>query len=369
MAFYPYYRKLREASKSMTNGNFGLWYSKLIPLNNPNDLKPSDDFGKDNGTVDYYCKQYNTMKTASAALLNVRHLEQNNFLSSFGSADYEAITITARLISPLITGIGETHPHEVSMVFDHNMGIPYIPSSGVKGIVRFAHTLSLISKAEEIGKIIDGNAFNDEEEWTNVPQMFGTQKKRGRIIFLDAYPEKTPELHIDIMNPHYAPYYGEEKKPPADHHQLIPIKFLTVKIGTGFVFRAVAERKDNLVEMTREAFIRALTEEGVGAKTAVGYGRFEIAGEKTYRQTSVSKTTEKKIAITDIWKNAYLSWNPGNQMLTATSGNSKASIRGKEQVPSVMHKQLFEKRKSVVAEVTVEKAGNSFIIKSIEAEK
>jgi len=30
------------------------------------------------------------------------------------------------------------------MTFDHNLGIPYIPASSIKGIVRFAHTLDLI---------------------------------------------------------------------------------------------------------------------------------------------------------------------------------------------------------------------------------
>ncbi|MDP2268733.1 MAG: hypothetical protein Q8K46_06130, partial [Deltaproteobacteria bacterium] len=49
---------------------------------------------------------------------------------------------------------------------------------------------------------------------------------------------------------------------------------------TTFIFRAVAEKKNGMPEKVRAAFIKALTKEGVGAKTAVGYGRFSVVEEK-----------------------------------------------------------------------------------------
>jgi len=110
---------------------------------------------------------------------------------------HKTLVYKATLISPLVTGIGNTHPCEVGMTFDHNLGIPYIPASSIKGIVRFAHTLDLIennfdkvsTEAEKNGK----DEFNDEEDWTNIPAMFGKggdNGNRGNVIFLDAYPEK-----------------------------------------------------------------------------------------------------------------------------------------------------------------------------------
>jgi hypothetical protein len=72
--------------------------------------------------------------------------------------------------------------------------------------------------------------------------------------------------------------------------------------------------------------------------------------------------------IIEVWENAYLNWSPGNRKLTATSGNKSAMCEGKELVPVVFHKKLFDKRKAVCAKVEVERFGNAFKIVKIEAE-
>lgn len=294
MAFYPFPEALQSISKSKTTGNFGLWYNKFIPLSSA--YKPSDESGKDTMPVEYYFTRYGQMKNNAADLLKRKHQDMDDYCASFPSEEYEEIVIGATLTTPLITGSGESHPHEVSMVFDHNTGIPYIPASGVKGIVRFAHTLSIfLDENGQVKEPYKGQEYLDEAR-ENIPDIFGGEKiiidqnkekkiiLRGRVVFLDAYPAKIPDLHIDIMNPHYAPYYSEGK-PPADHHNPTPIKFLTVAKGTRFIFRAVAEKKENLPEKVRAAFIKALTEEGVGAKTAIGYGRFEVVEEQSKDQS------------------------------------------------------------------------------------
>ncbi|MCG2740710.1 MAG: type III-B CRISPR module RAMP protein Cmr6 [Syntrophaceae bacterium] len=280
MAFYPVHKGLQDISQHMPKGNFGLWYNKFIPLSDA--FKASDDHGKETVPVEHYSTRYRQMKHNATDILKRKHGYLDDFCTSFPPKQYEEITIPATLNSPLITGIGESHPHEVSMVFDHNMGIPYIPASGVKGIVRFAHTLSLLPEAEVNRRINDKGEFDDNEEWTLIPLMFGTQKKRGRVVFIDAYPEKVPDLHVDIMNPHYGDYYSDDKgkTPPADYLSPNPIKFLTVAAGTIFIFRAITEKTDNMPAKVRAAFMKALTVEGVGAKTSVGYGRFTVLEEK-----------------------------------------------------------------------------------------
>jgi len=282
----------------MTKGNFGLWYNKFIPVKTGDDqkdhFKACDDSGKVAEVVGFYQKRYDQMKRSSAELLRKKHDEQASYCDSFPKSNYEVITLHATLISPLITGIGESHPHEVSMVFDHNLGIPYIPASGVKGIVRFAHTLSIVDEAKKRNPQVEKTGkFDDEEEWTLIPLMFGKQDRRGSVIFLDAYPEKVPDLHIDIMNPHYGDYYDPRKQaPPADYLSPNPLKFLTVAQGTVFVFRAIARKESDIQQKVKEALSRALTEEGVGAKTAVGYGRFDI-NEKTQQVEISVKKVEK----------------------------------------------------------------------------
>jgi len=283
---YPYYDVLHRLAATMHRGNFGLWYNKFIPIDNFHSCRASDEKGNDKEVVSYYKNKYASFQKVGTAqeILVRKHSEQAAFCESF-SPKYEKVIFKAKLDAPLITGIGESHPHEVSLLFEHNMGIPYIPASGIKGIVRFAHTLGLVS-AIPPGKITEKEGkecFDDEEEWTGIHQLFGTQERRGSVIFLDAYPEKVPELHVDIMNPHYGQYYGDDtnKKPPGDYFDPTPIKFLTVARGTVFIFRALVDSgQPDLVEKVKDAFKKALSEEGVGAKTAVGYGMFEDLREE-----------------------------------------------------------------------------------------
>lgn len=292
MTLYPFPEALQGVSQTMITGNFGLWCNKFIPLSNA--CKPADERGNETMPVEHYFTRYGQMKHNAVELLKRKHNNMSDYCASFPSEKYEIVNISAMLVSPFITGIGESHPHEVSMVFDHNLGIPYIPASGIKGIVRFVHTLALIPEAYENGAVDEKGFFDDEDTWTLVPMMFGTQKKRGRVVFLDAYPEKVPDLHIDIMNPHYGPYYSDGMPPADHHHNPTPIKFLTIAKGTSFIFRAVAEKKENLPERVKIAFVKALAEEGVGAKTAVGYGRFEITSSNEEKQFLSSTESNSK---------------------------------------------------------------------------
>jgi len=304
--YYPYYGELRDAIQNINQGNYGLWYNKFIPLNNYEKCEACGMNKKKETTVELYFSKYNELKKNREIekILKNKHLDQSTFCEAF-SKKYNSIFLSAQLSSLFITGIGETHPHEVSMVFDHNMGIPYIPATGIKGIVRFAHTLGLLY--DENGSFTDrffekkeGKEFiNEENEETFIPHLFGAQEKRGSVIFLDAYPEIVPDLHIDIMNPHYGDYYSDDKNktPPADYLNPVPIKFLTVAKGTVFLFRALVDKKHSeIVKKVKNAFEKALTAEGVGAKTAVGYGLFDILTDSE-GVSGLPETKQQPVAV------------------------------------------------------------------------
>ena len=376
MTYYPFYQLLQNESQHMENGNFGLWYNKFIPLSNS--FKASDNRGGDTRATDFYRDRYVQMKKSEiTALLKRKHDVLANYCDSFRflSDEYEIIQIEAILASPLITGIGESHPHEISLVFDHNLGIPYIPASGVKGIVRFAHTLSLLPEAEKKGWIDEKGRFNDEADWTFITNMFGAQTKRGQVVFLDAYSKEVPKLHIDIMNPHYGPYYSDGL-PPADHHNPTPIKFLTVAPGTTFIFRAIAKKENDLPQKVQTAIVKALTEEGVGAKTAVGYGRFEIDEKIPPKEEAPKLDTLAPPPVEETWNSAHVNYSPGGGgILTAQSADKrKAQIHGKDKAINAtdqsLHKKIFEgKRTLPKAYVTVRKIGNAWEIVRIEPEE
>ncbi|MHB1665136.1 MAG: type III-B CRISPR module RAMP protein Cmr6 [bacterium] len=327
---HPFNKKIKELlsiDANYKNGNFGLWFNKFIPVSSNENFHTCDENGKKEEAANYYKKFYNRMQNNSNSpiqtLLENKHLNQYYFYKSFESK-YETIVITAKLISPLIAGIGLTHPNEVGMLFDHTMGIPYISASSIKGDARFAHTIGLLddlyeNHKDEIKKTKikkddrtyeESCCFDDEEDWTKIPLIFGKGGDKGnvgRVIFLDAYPEldaypkNIPELHEDIMNPHYGEYYSDNNgtTAPADYLEPKPIKFLTVKKGTKFIFRILVNKKHNdlkdnktLKDLVLTAVRKSLEEEGVGAKTAVGYGLFNI--ENFSEPESIKKLINKK---------------------------------------------------------------------------
>ncbi len=91
-----------------------------------------------------------------------------------------------------------------------------------------------------------------------------------------------------------------------------------------------------------------------------------------HKKAQYGRQMEKICAREIVWDNAYLTWTPQNQTLTATSAEkaTKATVTGKEKVekmvPEAFYKKLFKKRKSVSAKVTVSQLGNRYEILKIE---
>jgi len=189
----------------------------------------------------------------------------------------------------LIVGLGNESVYETSMTLHHIYGIPYIPGSAIKGVVR-----SYII-AEKFGDI-EGKALKDQgfcDIFGCPKESFYKESRQGNVIFFDAFPLSEPKIKPDIMNPHYSPYYSDSlgKSPPADYHNPNPIFFLTVK-ETPFRFMLGIKEKNNKtiksgifegkrpLELAYENMQKALSEHGIGAKTAVGYGYMEEVSEK-----------------------------------------------------------------------------------------
>jgi CRISPR-associated protein Cmr6 len=151
----------------------------------------------------------------------------------------------------MIIGLGGGHPQETSMTLHHIYGIPYIPGSAIKGIARH---------------------WAESKNDPDLARVFGDETQEGNVIFMDAFPKDNIELKVDIMNPHYPDYYSNQK-PPADYQSLKPIFFLTVGKNTKFTFYLLSKNRE-LLDKAIEWLKSALSNHGIGAKTAVGYGLF-----------------------------------------------------------------------------------------------
>lgn len=161
--------------------------------------------------------------------------------------------------SRFATGLGREHPIENGFVWHPILGVPYLPGSSVKGLVRaWATTWAEPGpKREDLDRIL------------------GAPDGVGTVLFLDALPVSPVQLKADVMTPHYGDYY-QGKSPPADWLSPNPIPFLTVAPGQLFQFAlapgAPGARAD--CNTAVQWLADALAWLGAGAKTAVGYGRF-----------------------------------------------------------------------------------------------
>jgi len=240
---------------------------------------------------------------------------ENNFVAQTHKVDWR-----------LIVGLGNESVYETSMTLHHIYGIPYIPASAVKGVVRSWIITEVFREHEVPDDEIDFPLVNAEHrayldegfckifgcpkttkavvfenrepkknqkgnyEYKSAVNTALEKEHQGKVWFFDAFPTFAPQIKVDIMNPHYGDYYPEKKKgqpnltPPADYLLPVPIPFLTVE-GCSFQFIIGIKEKDSNeniqsgkfkgdkpLDMAEKYLKEALTEHGIGAKTAVGYG-------------------------------------------------------------------------------------------------
>lgn len=259
----------------------------------------------------------------------------------------------------LIIGLGGTSVIETGMALHPLYGFPYLPASGLKGLARAYAEIGCDASKEGLLEV-----FGSEDKDTRN----AVNNQQGKVFFMDGLPTSFPKLELDIMNPHYGEYYQGDK-PPADYLNPVPITFLAVKAGEKFSF-AISSRENELANKAKEWLMGGLTELGVGGKTNVGYGYFKsIFSSAETIQQNPQVTTPNPVSHTTIWENASLSWSSGNKTLMATKDNKKAERSiGDDRaiVPEPLRNRLFEKKKTVMANVTVEPVGNSFRIVEVK---
>lgn len=217
---------------------------------------------------------------------------------------YEVKQVEIKALSKVLVGSSETFgeiPFEVGLYFDPIMNVPYIPSSTIKGAVSCA-TFEMLYK-EKFQKELGGK--KGEKEASEKAKKYAEQECKkifggpimeeqniGLIGFTDAYPVEKGKngllFYPDVMTPHYKDVETELDVKPT------PIIYLTIAPGTKFRFFMFYKRKRGKRELSTSdlvnnynystrnqlgivdrgllyAFIR-----GVGAKTALGYSKFEI---------------------------------------------------------------------------------------------
>jgi CRISPR-associated protein Cmr6 len=183
----------------------------------------------------------------------------DRMLDAYRAQGYTVQRFTLRAASRVVVGLGAESVLETSIRLHRIYGFPIIPGSALKGLARaYAELVECKNENDPLFAKVFGKSPPDAEA--------------GQVIFFDAIPANSAslKLELDVMNPHYGPYY-QGAQPPADYHNPVPVFFLTIGLGSEFLF-AVASQNADLATKAKEWLKKALEEMGVGAKTVAGYG-------------------------------------------------------------------------------------------------
>lgn len=247
----------------------------------------------------------------------------------FASAASELckICLPAIATAPFTTGLGNEHPLENGFAFLNPYGLPYLPGSGVKGVLRQAARELASgdwgdSPWREYNRSLSGEAnapdFDSAQSATYLDALFGREDSndalRGALSFWDVIPQiKGDSLLVEIMTPHQSHYYQQNPAAgsisPHDSGQPIPISYLTVPPGSGFTFHVVCDLvrlERSALDLARDgrwktlltaAFEHAFAWCGFGAKTAVGYGAMARDVETEAREAEEQANAETQARL------------------------------------------------------------------------
>lgn len=166
--------------------------------------------------------------------------------------------------STYISGLGSQHVTETGLDTHTTFGVPYLKGSALKGVL--SHWVKQVES--ELSEEVYLQIFGSDDD---------QNPKQGDIVFHDVFFDKF-NLQSDIMSPHFGAYYGGEQL--SEQNSPIPIDFITVAFSQAGIGALSLTPHAKLTEADLDIIVtwlnQALQEFGIGAKTALGYGRFRV---------------------------------------------------------------------------------------------
>lgn len=283
-----------RTSGSPPDAHAGLWYDRFFDryvrtstgqIEVPEPDRQADTNAKQDWIRTVTHTDTNPRKIGSIDLLATAAVRTRRLCDKVGG---KCLLLTTN--GRFVTGLGLPHPVENGFCWHPTLGVPYLPGSAIKGCTRAF--LDVWSETFEKSKI---------ESW------FGKHDSVGQFIFFDALPVEPVRLEADVITPHHVGWHergggiqdldGDDcDNLPADWTSPVPSPFLAVAPGTVLQF-AVAPRTPEATSQ-RDTLLghlaNALALIGIGAKTAVGYGRFGAPDDQ--QQFRLEQTISAKAA-------------------------------------------------------------------------
>ncbi len=224
------------------------------------------------------CYRRNTpihLKPASGRCLAWLAVLQRQHGARFGTLDLVAE-------SRLLLHLGRASVLEnVGLYAERTTGLPIIPGTALKGVVStWACWAEHFNPADHSFRVFDRESTPrrgfSAPEAKLAQRILGDDtsvgsEHAGDVVFLGGFPTSPPSLGLDIVNPHH-------DANGTDKQNLTPNAFLCVEPSTrwrfAFFVRPGAPDAAVLLAQTKTWIEEVLTQTGIGAKTAAGYGRF-----------------------------------------------------------------------------------------------
>jgi len=231
----------------------------------------------------------------SKELNALRAEHTRRFIKLFRAAQGGRTAVSiAQVEGRLAINLADSLIPNAGICLDRLFGMPYIPGSAIKGVCR--HTALEELKAASTDRqasllqqfcAVFGTAVND---FTNsgdlcrfrqhMPQEARDQK--GAISFQPAYPVNEARVVVDLTNVHFPDYYrsGRTEDLSKENPKLNP--FPAVEVGAQFAFCLFLNGinvETRLLDHALRWLETGLTERGLGAKTASGFGWFSLKPE------------------------------------------------------------------------------------------
>lgn len=220
---------------------------------------------------------------------------------------------------PFVSGTGKPHPTETGFTWHYTLGTPYLPGSGVKGLIKAwmkaeicfieeelyrSQTYAEIRKLEAEKKDLEdslykwfGTAANNDKADGEYEPFSGNV---GDFCFHDALPIEPPTLGIGVINPHQKGYYErgdsiddsfkDYKAIPAEIHDPEPHHYLITQEAR-LLFSIYPRASSTVTEQSKQDIKElfghlesALTWMGAGARTSNAFGRMKFDEEWTQKR-------------------------------------------------------------------------------------
>ena len=261
---FPLYRGL-QAPLAPNPGtmHMGLWFERFFH-GYESDFAAVDKEGRS-----AWLRQFDIKQVGARSELNAKAEKIQQLASSQGGQ-----ARVYQCAAPFVTGMGNPHPLENGFTWHPTLGMPYLPGSAVKGLVRPAVEL----------------AYQGADKLALLKRWFGTETKgdvpeaSGSFIFLDALPVAPCALVPEVMTPHMGKWYEKGGKTPTakdtqpgDWHSPVPVGYLTAR-NLQLQFAVMPRPGVNAAELEQvwQALDYALQWLGAGGKTAQGFGTMQV---------------------------------------------------------------------------------------------